>query len=348
MSRSSKKIHKKQAAAAQAKKAVRAGALREKMKQQVEEEQYAEALATLVELVESKSYEADDFYLAAYSYFMVGDYDRAARWVDNTLGLAPGHVAAQILLSRLSILEDQTEKALAVLDNMLSISRSRLTREQQEELTDILEYYGREDPEHIEQDYPAISAFLKDELTGLISGETTPAAVPQASPQPQAEAVSEIKTAQPANQSGESALAALQKLKSRLQSSLPKQEQQSTGDQPSPSEQETAAKAAGQAQTAHVPDSEEVRAKLEEIAGKPVALTAKIRLYNTFAGAYFLQRDYTSAQAFLDAAADIDPQDGETLRNLALLAHEQGQQEQALAYASKLPQTDFVLLAALR
>ena len=37
MSRSSKKIHKKQAAAAQAKKAVRAGALREKMKQQVEE-----------------------------------------------------------------------------------------------------------------------------------------------------------------------------------------------------------------------------------------------------------------------------------------------------------------------
>ena len=41
MSRNSKKIHKKQAARSQAEKNVRAGALREKMKQQVEEEQYA-------------------------------------------------------------------------------------------------------------------------------------------------------------------------------------------------------------------------------------------------------------------------------------------------------------------
>ena len=346
MSRSSKKIHKKQAAAAQAKKAVRAGALREKMKQQVEEEQYAEALATLVELVESKSYEADDFYLAAYSYFMVGDYDRAARWVDNTLGMAPGHVAAQILLSRLCILEDQTEKALAVLDNMLSISRSRLTQEQQEELADILEYYGREDPEHIEKDYPAIAAFLKAELTGL--GMDGAAPVQPAPPQPEAPASFMPDTA-PAEQSGGSALAALQKLKSRLQSSLPEQEkaeppvQQAAPEQVAPQVPETE-----KVQSAPAQSSAEIKAKLEEIAGKPVALAAKVRLYNTFAGAYFFKRDYVSAQAFLEAAAGIDPQDAETLRNLAMLAHEQGQQEQALAYASKMPQTDFVLLAALR
>ena len=130
MSRSSKKIHKKQAARSQAEKAVQAKALREKMKQQTDEEQYAEALGTLAELVKDKSYEADDLYMAAYCYFMVGDYERAIKWVDNTLSMVPGHVPAQILLGRLCILEDQTEKALAVLDNMLSVSRSQLTQEQ--------------------------------------------------------------------------------------------------------------------------------------------------------------------------------------------------------------------------
>ena len=341
---SSKEIYKKQAAGSQAEEAMQARALREKMKQQVEEEQYAEALATLAELVEGKSYEADDLYLAAYCYFMVGDYERSALWVDNTLGMAPGHVAAQILLSRLCILEDQTEKALAVLDNMLSLSRSCLTQSQQEELADILEYYGRENPEHIEKDYPAIAAFLKAELTG--EGGVAP--VQPAPPQPETPASVMPDTA-PAEQSGGSALAALQKLKSRLQSSLPEQKQaeppaqQTTQEQMIPEVSEPE-----QVQPAPAQSSAEVKAKLEEIAGKPVALAVKMRLYNTFAGAYFFKRDYASAQAFLEAAAGIDPQDAETLRNLAMLAHEQGQKEQALAYASKMPQTDFVLLAALR
>lgn len=342
MSRSSKKINKKQAARSQAKKAVQAGALREKMKQQVEEEQYAEALATLAEIVNSKSYEADDFYLAAYCYFMVGDYERATKWVDNTLSLAPGHAATQILLGRLCILEDQTEKALAVLDNMLSISRSKLTREQREELADILEYYGREDPEHIEKDYPAISAFLKDELKGFVAGGTVSA---QPTPQQTEPPAKGVPDTAPAEQSGGSALAALQKLKNRLQSSLPEQEKA----EPSIPEQKVpVARAETQMQPAPAPGSAEVRAKLEEIAGKPVALTVKIHLYNTFAGAYFFKGDYASARAFLEAAVAIDSQDAETLRNLAMLAHEQGQQEQALDYAAKLPQTDFVLLAALR
>ena len=343
---SSKEIYKKQAAGSQAEKVMQARALREKMKQQVEEEQYAEALATLAELVEGKSYEADDLYLAAYCYFMVGDYERSALWVDNTLGMAPGHVAAQILLSRLCILEDQTEKALAVLDNMLSLSRSCLTQSQQEELADILEYYGRENPEHIEKDYPAISAFLKEELAGLGMGGATP--VQSTPPQPEAP-TSFMPDAASAEPSGGSALAALQKLKSRLQSSLPEQEQaelpaqQTTQEQAVPKVAETE-----QVQPTPAQRSAEIREKLEEIAGKPVGLAAKVRLYNTFAGAYFFKRDYASAQAFLEAAAGIDSQDAETLRNLALLAHKQGQKEQALAYASKLPKTDFVLLAALR
>ena len=330
MSRSSRKMHKKQAAKSKAEMSARNEALREKLKQQVEEEQYADGLATLAELIKDKSYDADTLYLGAYCYFMAGDYDRSAIWVDNTLSLDPGHVPTQILLSRLCILEDQTEKALAVLDNMLLHSRSQLTQEQQEELTDILEYYGREDPEHIEKDYPAICAFLKDELMDACFGGEAQSQSP--APQP---VLAEEGIEGPASQAGGDALSVLQKLKSRLQPSLAEVETVEQG-------------AAVQPQPAIDQNGTDIQAKLAEIAGKQVALTMKMHMYNDVAGRYFLQRDYQAAQAFLDAAAAIDPQDAETLRNLAMLAHEQGRRDEAVEYASKLPQVDFVLLAALR
>lgn len=324
-------MHRRQAAKSKAEMSVHNDALREKMKQQVADEQYADGLETLAELIKNKSYDVDVLYLGAYCYFMVGDYDRSAIWVDNTLSLNPGHVPTQILLSRLCILEDQTEKALAVLDNMLLHSRSQLTQEQQEELTDILEYYGREDPGHIEKDYPAICAFLKDELMEACFGGEVQSQPSAPQPVPAEESV-----AQSAVQAGGDAFSTLQKLKTRLQSMT----ETETAEQTASVQPQSMAECGG--------TDTDIKAKLAEIAGKQVALAMKMHMYNDVAGNYFLQRDYQAAQAFLDAAAAIDPLDGETLRNLAMLAHEQGRQEQALEYVSKLPRTDFVLLAALR
>jgi tetratricopeptide (TPR) repeat protein len=93
---------------------------------------------------------------------------------------------------------------------------------------------------------------------------------------------------------------------------------------------------------------EAVEKTLQAIAEKPVTLQAKIRLYNVFAGGYFYQKNYVAAGKFLAEALKIDPLDPESLRNMAILCHEQGQKEKAQEYVSKLPQTDFLLLAALR
>lgn len=92
----------------------------------------------------------------------------------------------------------------------------------------------------------------------------------------------------------------------------------------------------------------DIEAELKAIAEKPVPLQAKIHLYNVFAGGYFYQKNYGEARRFLEEALKIDPLDGESLRNMAVLCHEQGEKEKAQEFASRLPRTDFLLLAALR
>ena len=92
----------------------------------------------------------------------------------------------------------------------------------------------------------------------------------------------------------------------------------------------------------------DIEAELKAIAEKPVPLQAKIHLYNAFAGGYFYQKNYGEARRFLEEALKIDPLDGESLRNMAVLFHEQGEKEKAQEFASRLPRTDFLLLAALR
>ena len=36
-------------------------------------------------------YDAETMYAGAYSYFMLGDYNRAAQWIKSTLAFAPKH-----------------------------------------------------------------------------------------------------------------------------------------------------------------------------------------------------------------------------------------------------------------
>ena len=212
MSKSSRKLNKKKEKAAKVETRRRDAGLREQMREQMEAGEYAEALGSLAELVKDNSYDPDLMYDGAYSYFMVGDYERATKWVDMVMDLAPYHIPARILLARLCILNEREEGALAISDALLAGSRAMLTEDQAQDLNDILEYYYRCEPERIRADYPHVAAF---------------------------------------------------------------------------------------------------------VAGEEEALK-------------------------------IDPLDGESLRNMAVLCHEQGEKEKAQEFAAKLPQTDFLLLSALR
>ena len=61
-----------------------------------EKGEYADVINTLAEIVQAKQQTAEDLYKGAYSYFMIGDYTRAAGLVTTVLNAAPDHVAARI------------------------------------------------------------------------------------------------------------------------------------------------------------------------------------------------------------------------------------------------------------
>ena len=307
MGKSSRKLNKKKEKATKVELKVRAAGLREQMGEQMEAGEYAEALGSLAELVKDNSYDPDLLYDGAYCYFMVGDYERATKWVDMVMDLAPYHIPARILLVRLCILNEREEGALSLANALLEANRTMLTEDQTQDLNDILEYYYRCEPERIRKDYPHVAAFVADLAEGV--------PVPSAGV---AKPTAEVPVSQ---------------VKSETEKLQPEQE----------SLQEAQAEAAADGE-----GGEDVEKTLQAIAEKPVTLQAKIRLYNVFAGGYFYQKNYVAAGKFLAEALKIDPLDPESLRNMAILCHEQGQKEKAQEYVSKLPQTDFLLLAALR
>lgn len=150
---------------------------------QMEDEEYGEALGTVAAMIEKGIEDADAFYDAAYSYFMSGDYERAAQWVDNTLRLAPAHVRARILLARLCLLEERTTDALAIFEFVLKNYEAALSAEEREELSEVLDYYGTTKEEELRANYPAIARFLA--LDGAAEPQAQPLTFQPLAPQVQ-------------------------------------------------------------------------------------------------------------------------------------------------------------------
>ena len=179
--------------------------LHEELQSLFAEEKYSDVINKLAELVQAGDYEPEMLYAGAYSYFMIGDYERAAGMVENVLNFAPGHVAARILLARICILEDRTDDSMAIFDFVLEHSESQLTQEQREDMEDILDYYGRNEADHLKAEFPHVAAFL-----GL-----APALTKAPAAEPVADAVPEIATEGPvaapaAQQTAESVEAEIQ------------------------------------------------------------------------------------------------------------------------------------------
>lgn len=148
---------------------------REELRALFTQEKYSDVINKLAELVQAGDHDAEMLYAGSYSYFMLGDYSRAAAMVENVLTFAPGHIAARILLARICILEDRTDDSLAIFDFVLEHSVNDLTQEQREDVEDILDYYGRNEADHIREEFPHVAAFL-----GLTEGLAEPAAPVQA------------------------------------------------------------------------------------------------------------------------------------------------------------------------
>lgn len=82
----------------------------------------------------------------------------------------------------------------------------------------------------------------------------------------------------------------------------------------------------------------------ETIIGRSIALTAKLRLLNFFAGAHYVDGNNAKALDFLTAALAIDENDEATVKNLAVVKAARGDREGALQLAAQLPAADLALL----
>ncbi|MBQ4422104.1 MAG: hypothetical protein II880_03350, partial [Schwartzia sp.] len=93
MGKASRKLKKKQQQEEAVGRQAEAKEIEQKLLSEIEQEAYSDALNTLAELAGKGTVSPAAMYAGAYAYFMLGDYDRAATWIDNTLQFAPGHVA---------------------------------------------------------------------------------------------------------------------------------------------------------------------------------------------------------------------------------------------------------------
>lgn len=323
MGRTKRKMTKKQQC--RENQAVRQDAvlLRRQFNTCFEQGDYADVINMLAKIVESGQQTPEDLYRGAFSYFMVGDYARAAGMVSTVLSLAPENVDARILLARLCLLEDRAEDALAIFDFLFEHVAGGFTAEQSDQLEDLLAYYLENERKQICRDFPHIAAHYH---LGAAEGPETVAAdeaaaalvkpAPAAAPKAVLGAPAEPAPS-PCVVSGETLAAA----------------------------PEEAAPVSAETSEAAVEVAAEER---ERVLSGSLSVAEKLRLLNAFAAGHFAAGEYAAAELLLSAAITLDAADAATLRNFAVLMKCSGDEERAVAFAAKLPQADFLLLAFLR
>lgn len=328
MGKSNRKMTKRQQRREGAEARQDAALLRHQLATCFEQGDYADVINVLAKVVERGQQTAEDLYRGAFSYFMIGDYTRAAGMVSTVLSLAPENIDARILLARLCLLEDRAEDALAIFDFLFEHVTGGFTAEQSDQLEDLLAYYLENEREQICRDFPHIAAHYhlkaaEGPETGAADEAAAALVKPASAAAPKAVLGAPAEPAPyPCVVSGETLAAA---------------------------PEETALAGAETSEAASAAAAEDVAAEeRERVLSGSLPVAEKLRLLNAFAAGHFAAGEYAAAELLLSAALRLDTADAATLRNLAVLMKCSGDEERAMAFAAKLPQADFLLLAFLR
>lgn len=362
MGKASRKLKKKQQQEEAVGRQEEAKELEQQLLSEIEQESYSDALETLAALAEKNAVSPAAMYAGAYAYFMLGDYDRAATWIDNTLRFAPGHVAARILLARLCILQEKVDAGLSIFELLTDKFLAGMSDEEKDEVESLSGFYGRNEPERILKEYPHLAKFLhlgeeeeapKPAASFAVRTETLtvqPEVV--AAPQPEMQPTA---APEPKQETGKSALEILRNLKQKIDARRNKEKDEQTSAPAavgSLSETAPAPSNAGTAAVLDVPSqgngTDEARRKLREVIDSPNSVAEKIRILNSFAGGYYAQDNLEAAELFLTEALKYDETDDGLLRNLAVLLAEKGEKGKAFQAAARMRQTDFLLIQAIR
>lgn len=346
MGKASRKLKKKQQQEEAAGRQTEAKELEQKLQDEIEQEAYSDALDTLAKLAEKQAVSVQSMYAGAYAYFMLGDYDRAATWIDNTLRFAPGHIAARILLARLCILQEKIDAGLSIFDLLADKFLPGMSDEEKDEVESLSGFYGRNEPERIKNEYPHLAKFLhldEEKKTAPEMAVRVTEVKPDSAPQTEEKIPEAPKTAP--ESSGKSALDVLRSLKQKIDARV-----HGGSEEANHKEASVPVVTAAPAETSvPVPTgTDEAQKKLREVLDGSHSIAEKVRLLNSFAGGYYAQDNLAAAELFLKEALKLDETDDGLLRNLAVLLAEKGEKTKAFEAAARMRQTDFLLIQAIR
>ena len=118
-------------------------------------EDYEEAMLKIVELFDTGYNDIDVMYELAEIYYLTNDYERAATWVGKILGANNSHQETLLLAIQIYNNSGQSEKALPVIELLLSRSDAKFINENKEFFSGIIN-------KNIEQvtNYKLISNFI--------------------------------------------------------------------------------------------------------------------------------------------------------------------------------------------
>lgn len=423
-----KRMKKKQQQAEAVKTKQQNSELETQLSNQIKAKQYEKALDTLTELVKQKNVSPEAMYEGALAYFMMGDYARAATWVNNTLSFAPGHVRARLLLARICVQQDRRDDAFAVIDFILDKGKGSLREDELSEIKNIVGICGKSERERIRKSFPNVAEILDqnaeekgdigiaEDASQLLSKlkaklEDRKNAVKSAAEQGLTKSVSATdqveriaadtvervsdRVSAISNKTASTA-ELLKALKEKVNAINTKKETKAEDEiidvQPLPADDEgkpkntddavekiseelaeeiseeiseeiaenlstkitnalfgddSSKKAPDEALEVSSNEPSEAANIREEILSRRIPATEKVKILNAYAGDYYYRNRLEDAEILLKAALNLDIDDA-TLRNIAVVYHDMGQQNKALELAGKMHTPDFTLLRILK
>ncbi len=325
--------------------------LKKKMREQYKAGEYVEAMDTMAEIAQHKKMDPEIMYMGASCYFMTGDYERASKWVGDTLTYDPQNIAARLLLARLCFVEDKPEDGFAILNFVVEKYAGGIRDEENKLLLEMLEYCSDNMAELMSQYSPLVEYFHK---------HYTPPVTPQ---QPKLETSSiqdmleaSLSSQEPAespsdteasNDDGKSkAKAAVDRLKALLNKSKGNKADNSIvsslkADSVQPSAEQSPVDTLHEA-------SESVEDIIKQVMDSDISFREKIQRLNNHAGRLYIKGNYDGALTLLNRALEIDAHDPFVLKNIAFTCLALGDKEKAQEYATAMPMVEFGLLRAIK
>ncbi len=320
--------------------------LKKKMKEQYAAGEYVEAMDTMAEIAQHKKMDPEIMAMGASCYFMTGDYERAAKWVNNTLSYDPNNISVRLLLGRLCFVEDKPQEGFAILSFVVEKLQAGMKDEDKAKLLDMLGYCN-DNMDDIMENYPVLVDYFK---SNYVAPAEPKGLAQRSSIQDMLESSLSPKEEAPQNEeqidTGKTkAQAAVDRLKSLLHKSKGSKETQKPAATTASAPVSTSVPASDGPEKSNTASAAQL---IEKVMSSDISLRDKIKGLNNFASGLYLNDDYDGSIQLLNKALEIDAHDPFVLRNIAYVCLAMKDKDKALEYASKLPMMDFGVIKAIK